>query len=449
MFGTSNAFRLILSCLVTLAGALTSWSASALPSMARQTGSPCSQCHTVFPELTPYGRQFKLGAFSATSSNWAQKEALSRIPLSAAVQLSRTKTRDANAAMGDGDENPFENDGRAIVQTVAGYYGGRIANNMGALVQGNYEGAERRWAIEMADIRYARDTLVGTRELTYGVTLNNTPTVTDIYNSTPSWRFPHTESLSPVMPARTLVDMSLASQVAGVSTYAMWDSSIYAEVGLYGAANKGALRIFSAGVPKETILSGGAPYWRLAYQNELDNLSYSVGTYGMSARVRVDNNDSGAGSDRLTDYGVDGNLQWIEGRHAFSLRANWIGERQSRSASQAAGRSSGNELQLRTLNLDAHYYWQRKYGGGLGLFSVQGTDDALRYNTGDPINGSSLGSPKASGYLVEVNYLPIENVKAALRYTGYTKFGGTRGEYSPGREAKSNDTLYLLVWALF
>jgi len=32
----------------------------AVPSFARQTGMACAACHTVFPELTPFGREFKL-----------------------------------------------------------------------------------------------------------------------------------------------------------------------------------------------------------------------------------------------------------------------------------------------------------------------------------------------------------------------------------------------------
>jgi hypothetical protein len=40
--------------------------ASAVPSFARQTGMPCSQCHTLSfgPALTAYGRQFKLNGYT-------------------------------------------------------------------------------------------------------------------------------------------------------------------------------------------------------------------------------------------------------------------------------------------------------------------------------------------------------------------------------------------------
>ena len=36
----------------------------ALPSYARQTGQQCTACHNGFPELTPYGRQFKLNGYT-------------------------------------------------------------------------------------------------------------------------------------------------------------------------------------------------------------------------------------------------------------------------------------------------------------------------------------------------------------------------------------------------
>ena len=38
--------------------------ARALPSFARQTGQPCGACHTDFPALTPFGREFKLGGYT-------------------------------------------------------------------------------------------------------------------------------------------------------------------------------------------------------------------------------------------------------------------------------------------------------------------------------------------------------------------------------------------------
>lgn len=39
-------------------------SSFAIPSFARQTGLACDVCHTVFPHLTPFGREFKLHGFT-------------------------------------------------------------------------------------------------------------------------------------------------------------------------------------------------------------------------------------------------------------------------------------------------------------------------------------------------------------------------------------------------
>src|SRR5579863_7405456 len=38
--------------------------AEAVPSFARQTGQPCAACHTAFPELTAFGRRFKLNGYT-------------------------------------------------------------------------------------------------------------------------------------------------------------------------------------------------------------------------------------------------------------------------------------------------------------------------------------------------------------------------------------------------
>jgi len=41
--------------------------ASAIPPFARQTGLACEACHTLPPELTPFGRRFKLSGYTLTT----------------------------------------------------------------------------------------------------------------------------------------------------------------------------------------------------------------------------------------------------------------------------------------------------------------------------------------------------------------------------------------------
>ena len=41
--------------------------AYAVPSYSRQTGMPCASCHYAPPELTPFGRTFKLEGYTFTT----------------------------------------------------------------------------------------------------------------------------------------------------------------------------------------------------------------------------------------------------------------------------------------------------------------------------------------------------------------------------------------------
>ncbi|TLZ63781.1 MAG: cytochrome C, partial [Gammaproteobacteria bacterium] len=46
-----------------LLSVLTAPAALAVPSFARQTGMACEACHTVYPELTHFGRVFKANGY--------------------------------------------------------------------------------------------------------------------------------------------------------------------------------------------------------------------------------------------------------------------------------------------------------------------------------------------------------------------------------------------------
>ena len=44
----------------------------AVPSYARQTGLACEACHTVFPQLTPFGRVFKASGYTLSNTSKVQ-----------------------------------------------------------------------------------------------------------------------------------------------------------------------------------------------------------------------------------------------------------------------------------------------------------------------------------------------------------------------------------------
>ncbi len=54
------AARILLPVLAVCAAS----AAQAVPSFARQTGMACEACHTVWPELTHFGRVFKANGYT-------------------------------------------------------------------------------------------------------------------------------------------------------------------------------------------------------------------------------------------------------------------------------------------------------------------------------------------------------------------------------------------------
>ena len=423
-------------------------SAQAVPSMARQTGYACSKCHTVYPELTPYGRMFKLGAFASSSRKWDAAPFGKRIPVAGLLQISRTQT--SNTHTDEAMPENFELDRETIVQAAGFYYAGKITENSGALIQYNYDGIEKKWGMEMFDARYANDTKLGGKELAFGFTMNNSPTVSDIYNSTPMWGFPHTDSPVLMPMASTLVDMTLASQVGGLGIYGMWDDRLYGEFAMYHTAKSGLFRFMALGDETETVLDGNMPYWRFAWQHESGPHSFEVGTYGLAGRVYVDGEDKSAGSDRFRDVALDASYQFIKGDRTMSAHATWIHETQDWKASFPLGLRSNPNSDLNTFRADFHFFFRRQWGGGVQFFRTSGDTDELAYVTGEAVMGSANGSPNSSGFVTEFNYLPIQNVKLALRHTAYRTFNGAGSNYDGfGRDASDNNGTYLLCWVLF
>jgi hypothetical protein len=82
--------RVKCSALAILALFSTGWinSAEAIPAFARQTGVTCSGCHTAFPQLNAFGRQFKEAGYRIPGTR-QESSALSRpaehVPLSAVL----------------------------------------------------------------------------------------------------------------------------------------------------------------------------------------------------------------------------------------------------------------------------------------------------------------------------------------------------------------------------
>ena len=443
---------------------LTPGTAHAVPSFARQTGLACEACHTVFPELTPFGRRFKLNAYtidnlpqiSGMNASKDQTLLLNEIPpLSFMFQTSYTDTKkalpDVNAGGGNANGVPVSPDALAkngevlFPQQASLFYAGRIAPNFGAFVQMTYDGTEGQFGWDNTDIRYAR---MQTPNFTWGVSFNNNPTVQDLWNTTSAWQSPFDQlSSTAPMPSGTMIDGGLADAgVAGASVYTFLYDAIYVEFGGYRSA-QAAAQINS---DSTDVVKGTAPYWRLAYEREWGRHSWEVGTYGVQAKISPGDGSLSGPTNDYRDWAVDSQYQYIGDQHMVTVTTTYIDESQDLDAAYDDGGASGKSQDLKTFKLATSYFYRRTYGAALGYFSTTGSSDALLYQPGAPLDGYAHDSPDSEGWIGELDWVPYQNTKVALQYTAYTKFNGGNNNYDgAGRSASDNDTLYILGWINF
>jgi hypothetical protein len=440
------AARFLAPLLVVLAAA----PSHAVPSFARQTGMACEACHTVWPELTHFGRVFKANGYvlenlKAVRGVTAQKEEILSLaslpPLSIMVQISDTQLSKAlpDAAVAGASS---QNGSVAFPQQVSLFYAGKIAPHGGAFIQLTYANDSGGIQIDNTDIRFADlKTLPGDQSLIYGVSLNNNPTVQDLWNSTPAFGFPYAASnAAPGVPFGTQIDGALGGNVAGLSGYVFWNESLYGEVGLYRSAQQRTLPLDSTATG---VLSGTAPYWRLAYEHNWGRHSLEAGLYGADFKFYPGGGRPLAGdTDHYQDVAQDVQYQYMGDAHLFSLTATRIHEKQTLNATYAAQVAADNgtgnlDNDLTTIRGFATYYYKRKIGGTVGFFRTTGSTDAI----------SAPNSPDTKGWIAELNYMPWLNTKFSIQYTAYSKYAGLTDNYDgAGRNAGDNNTLYILAW---
>src|SRR5438477_13155218 len=208
-------------------------SARLTPTYARQTGLACSACHTHFPELTPTGRAFKLNGYvfrrseslEGKSPEGQQSRLLNLVaPVSLMFQTSYTSMKKAL---------PGTQNGTVLFpDQLSIFTGGEITPHVGGFLQITFDPQSGQLGVDNADFRFATHTNILAKRTTLGVSLNNNPTVQDVWNSTPAWGFPYGSSaVAPTPAAATLVDGTLGQQVAGLTAYTMWNDRVYGEFG--------------------------------------------------------------------------------------------------------------------------------------------------------------------------------------------------------------------------
>jgi hypothetical protein len=426
--------------------------AQAVPSYSRQTGLACSSCHYAPPELNAFGRKFKLEGYTfATKPEVSEDKKdhnsplhlLEAFPLSVLFDTSFTSTKAPQPNTQNGN---FE-----FPQDASLFLAGAWSEHVGSFLQVTYDSQADHFSWDNTDIRYARATgELFDRSLTYGLTLNNNPTVEDLWNSTPAWGFPFVSSnVAPSPSAAAIVNGPLAQDVAGIGGYTMWNDHLYLVGTIYRSEHLGGSQP-NPGTGFGFNIRGLAPYWRLAWQVNGENNNFMIGTYGMHM-----NSTPGAVvglEDAYTDWAFDfqDDLTLPKMKNdVLSIRGTYIHENSSLVASFAEGTAAVVDHHLNTAQANVEYHFGTRVSATGGFFNISGTADPLLFAVA-PVSGSANGSPQSTGYLLNLTWWPEQNIGLTAQYTGYTRFNGASTNYDgSGRNANGNNSIYLLARFVF
>jgi hypothetical protein len=457
--------------------------AQAIPVFARQTGHNCQACHISYPELTSYGREFKLNGYTFGEAQ--------PLPVAAAIMAewdhvqSPTDASTGNpTCSGAGAVNSSSCNKLQLVQYSV-FFGGRISDNFGMFGQlsgGEFPvGAGGPSSVgpgaftptaDNTEFRYVHrimsdDSLEPDAVIAFN--MNNNPTMEDVWNSVPAWKFPW----FPYMPAgfgplaATYIDNPTGGHnKVGIGGYAWVHKSFYAEFELERAAT-GMVSFMNWGAggyegnmgdQPSDVLAGYNPYYRFAYSHDWGYNSMEVGIFGMHANV-YNCNPAGTtcpvlnlgATNQYRDIAVDAQYQYNRSEPwVFSANASYIHENNNLTAlMQSSGGAATPDHTVNEFQIKGTAYYDRRYGVTLAYNNTSGTADSILYGSGSP-GGSATGSPDSSWWTVELNYLLMQDLRFSLLYQNFTKINGGGSNFDGlGNNASGQNRISGAIWWVF
>ncbi|GAC1574557.1 MAG: hypothetical protein NVS3B27_20090 [Novosphingobium sp.] len=425
--------------------------AHAVPSFTDQTGMPCQSCHVggFGPQLTPFGREFKIDGYTMRTK--------ASIPVAAMAIASFTHTKK--------DQNPppdhfSANDNFAFDQGSL-FLAGGIGSHFGGFAQVTYDGVGRQWSWDNLDLRAVTKGHVFGQDATFGLSLNNSPTVQDPWNTTPAWGFPYTDTnVSPTPGAAPLIDGGLAQNVLGVTAYTWIGHKFYIEAGGYSSPRAGTLSALGVDPLSPGDIHGLAPYGRVAVQVPLAGGTAELGALALRASINPERDRSSGFTDRYTDVGLDASWQKpTASGDVLTLDMRYVHETSDLRASCALGLIGDGstpdcaKTRLNEIRGNVSYSFRNKLGLTLAGFSTTGTSNADLY-------GGPNASPNSNGVMGQVDYTPWGagngplgrrfNLRVGVQGTVYGKFDGARRNFDgAGADAPDNNTVRVFTWVAF
>jgi len=424
--------------------------AKAVPAFAQQTGRSCAACHVggFGPELTQFGREFKLGGYTLRLHG--------SVPLSAMAVASWTQT---NKDQVPPPEHLSRNDNLVLDQASL-FVAGGIGDHFGGFAQlVTDDGVGRAWSWDNIDLRAVTNTKLFGEDSVLGLTLNNNPTAQDAWNTLPAWGFPFTDTAVSATPdAGELIDDPLAGNTIGLTGYAWIGNKFYIEGGGYSSPSRGTLKFVGMDPTDPGSLHGLAPYGRVAYQTNLAGGTFEAGANLLKAAIYPGRDRSSGFTDRYTDWGLDGSWLKTLGKDSLSVNVRFEHERGDLRASCAlelvgdGGDVGCARYHVNEWRAAVRYTWHGKVGVTVSPFSITGSRNFNLYD--------GNGLPDSNGVMGQVDFTPWGagnsplgprfNARVGVQYTIYGKFNGRHHNYDlTGANATDNNALRLFTWIAF
>ena len=345
------------------------------------------------------------------------------------------------------------------------FLAGGLGSHLGGFAQVTYSGADKAWAWDNLDLRAVGNGKLGGKDLVYGLTINNNPTIEDAWNTLPGWGYPYTDSdYAPGPDAAPLIAGGLGQAALGVTAYGWLDSKFYLEGGGYSSPSSGTLDFLGADPNDPGKIHGVAPYGRAAFQTGLGGGTLELGAFALKAALFPDRDRSTGYSDRYTDLGLD--TSWIKtlGSGTLTVNARYVHEKRSLDATCVLGMNDGSidpaplsdcaDDTLHELHGDLSYYWHNVIGVTVSPFSITGSRNEFLYAD------DRTSKPDSSGVTFQIDGTPFGNGKSPFgrrfnmrvgaQYTLYDKFNGAHSNFdNSGRDASDNNTLRVFTWIAF
>ncbi len=402
--------------------------ARALPVFARQTGQNCVACHAggQFPELTPYGRMFKLTGYTIGERT---------LPLSMMGVITATKQKVNDPALGK------TQDGSLVFNTGSVFLAGKITDNVGGFAQityNNYDSQDPNtgaWAghsgSDNLDLRYADHLIDANRDLVYGFTLHNNPGMQDVFNSAPAWGYAVVPGSTGVGAGMTpQLDGGLGQQVAGIGAYAYWNKMVYAELTGYRTGN-GLFSFMTQGNGGQNYYKGTNPYARLALTKEWGPHNIMVGMTHLDVHQYLDPTDFTLGTSHYRDNAIDAQYQYLLDPYTVTAMATRIHETIASDDPATVAPGTVNSLRAK-----ASFTYQAKYGASVSYFNLTNT----------------LGQ-ESKGWTPEVFWTPVQYIRLGLQYTMFNKNDNMIDPRDPSGatilDAKGSNTLFFYIWGAY